>query len=103
MSGGSKFGLTGTQAAYIEFGTGLAGMVSPYPKPSVRDEYGYNYSLLDEWLYPSPYIDGEWVMSYGLPAQAVVFGAAQRMRNGVLAGIATKHYKKALNDVFDSE
>lgn len=99
---GARFGMRGSQVAYLEFGTGATGAENPYPRPEVMSGAMYAYSTKKGWGY---YKDGDpsvLFLSRGLPAQAPVHKAAQQMRNGVFRGIVAKHVKVAAKDVLNS-
>lgn len=79
--GGAAY-MEGDQAAYLEYGTGIAGQGSPHPK---ADEAGWEYntgptiSRTGDWSYWDP-VKVQYVHTKGIPAQMPVLKAAAAMR-----------------------
>lgn len=82
--------LSGSQSAYIEFGTGVTGNNSPHP---LATENGWNYASGEKifttkngktgWIYKDS-LSGKWMFTEGIAAQKPVYNAAQELRNEIL-------------------
>lgn len=65
------------EATYSEFGTGIEGRYSPYPKQELQWEYDVNNHGEAGWVYP---IGEEFAWTKGQPANPTYFRASQRLR-----------------------
>lgn len=88
--GNSAFAyLGGSQASYIEFGTGVSGRNSPHP---LAEDVGWDYlsgtrifqtkSGKIGWIYRSP-LTGQYRFTEGIPAGMPVFKAAEKIKSEV--------------------
>ena len=73
--------MTGSQASFLEFGTGINGQSSPHPDAS---QHGWEYNTgatikNNRWRYYDPFLD-KYVSTSGIPAQMPVLKAANEVR-----------------------
>lgn len=94
----AKAMMTGTQAAFLEFGTGIEGMSNPHPL-SAQEAWAYNTGahirgLPDGELGWTWYDDsGHHHDTHGIEAQRIVYDSAKEVRNDL-----EKIVKGELND-----
>lgn len=73
--------MTGSQAYFLEFGTGIQGQSSPHPD---ANEHGWEYNTgatikNNQWRYYDPFLN-KFVTTSGIPAQMPVLRAANEVR-----------------------
>lgn len=81
--------ISGTQAAYIEYGTGINGKNEPHP---LATDIGWDYMTGQRifktkdgrigWVYKNP-LTGKYHFTEGIPSGRVVFNAANQIRREV--------------------
>lgn len=73
--------MVGSQASFLEFGTGIQGQSSPHPDANVHGwEYNTGATIKNnQWRYYDPFLN-KFVTTSGIPAQMPVFKAANEVR-----------------------
>lgn len=84
--------MNGSQASFLEFGTGIQGQSSPHPD---ANKHGWEYNtgatiVNNRWRYYDPFLN-QFVVTSGIPAQMPVLRAANEVRSQ-----ASKVAKEAL-------